>query len=72
MERVTTGTENGSTPCYSLFPEAASSRRRIGRAHRSGMGPSKPRVAGSNPAGRAIFLMNSPIVPSASAPGAKV
>ena len=34
--------------------------------------PSKPRVAGSNPAGRAIFLKNSPIVPSAWAPGAKV
>ena len=32
----------------------------------------KPRVAGSNPAGRASFLKNSPIVPSASAPGAKV
>ena len=33
--------------------------------HRSDMGPSKPRVAGSNPAGRAIFLKNSPIVPTA-------
>ena len=40
--------------------------------HRSDMGPSKPRVAGSNPAGRASFLENAPIVPSASAPGAKV
>ena len=40
--------------------------------HRSDMGPSKPRVAGSNPAGRASFLKNSPIVPSAWAPGAKV
>ena len=40
--------------------------------HRSDMGPSKPRVAGSNPAGRAISLENSPIVPTASAPGAKV
>ena len=34
--------------------------------------PSKPRVAGSNPAGRAISLKNSPIVPSAWALGAKV
>ena len=34
--------------------------------------PSKPRVAGSNPAGRAIFLKNSPIVPSVWPPGAKV
>ena len=34
--------------------------------------PSKPRVAGSNPAGRAIFLMNSQIVPPAWVPGAKV
>ena len=40
--------------------------------HRSDMGPSKPRVAGSNPAGRAIFLENSLIVPSAWAQGAKV
>ena len=40
--------------------------------HRSDMGPSKPGVAGSNPAGRAIFLNNSPIVPSAWAHGAKV
>ena len=32
----------------------------------------KPRVAGSNPAGRAISLKNSPIVPIAWAPGAKV
>ena len=40
--------------------------------HRSDMGPSKPRVAGSNPAGRAIFPKNSPIVPTAWAPGAKV
>ena len=40
--------------------------------HRSDMGPSKPRVAGSNPAGRAIFLKNSLIVPIAWAPGAKV
>ena len=40
--------------------------------HRSDMGPSKPRVAGSNPAGRAIFLKNSLIVPTAWAPGAKV
>ena len=32
----------------------------------------KPRVAGSNPAGRATFLKNSPIIPSAWAPGAKV
>ena len=44
----------------------------FGRAHRSDMGPSKPRVAGSKPAGRAIFLENSPIVPIAWAPGAKV
>ena len=34
--------------------------------------PSKPRVAGSNPAGRAIFLKNSLIVPTAWAPEAKV
>ena len=34
--------------------------------------PSKPRVAGSNPAGRATSLKNSLIVPAASAPGAKV
>ena len=34
--------------------------------------PSQPRVAGSNPAGRAIFLKNSPLVPTAWAPGAKV
>ena len=34
--------------------------------------PSKPRVAGSNPAGRASFLKNSLIVPPAWAPGAKV
>ena len=40
--------------------------------HRSDMGPSKPRVAGSNPAGRAIFLKNSLIVPPAWAPEAKV
>ena len=40
--------------------------------HRSDMGPSKPRVAGPNPAGRAIFLKNSLIVPAASAPEAKV
>ena len=40
--------------------------------HRSDSGPSKPRVAGSNPAGRAISLKNSPIVPSAWASGAKV
>ena len=44
----------------------------VGRAHRLDMGPSKPRVAGSNPAGRAIFLENSLIVPIAWAPGAKV
>ena len=36
------------------------------------MRPSKPRVAGSNPAWRAIFLKNSPIVPTTWAPGAKV
>ena len=40
--------------------------------HRSDMGPSKPRVAGSNPAGRAIFLKKSLIVPAAWAPEAKV
>ncbi len=40
--------------------------------NRSDTGPSKPRVAGSNPAGRAIFLKNSPPVPTAWAPGAKV
>ena len=40
--------------------------------HRSDRGPSKPRVAGSNPAGRAIFLENLPIVPIAWPPGAKV
>ena len=40
--------------------------------HRSDMGPSKPRVAGSNPAGRAIFLENSPILASVAPPGAKV
>ena len=40
--------------------------------HRSDMGPSKPGVAGSNPAGRAIFLENSPIVPVSQAPSAKV
>ena len=34
--------------------------------------PSKPGVAGSNPAGRANFQENSPIVPSAWTPGAKV
>ena len=34
--------------------------------------PSQPRVAGSNPAGRTIFLKNSPIVPTAWAPWAKV
>ena len=37
-----------------------------------GGGPSKPRVAGSNPAGRAISLKNSLIVPTVWAPGAKV
>ena len=36
------------------------------------VGPSKPRVAGSNPAWRAIFLENSPMVPTAWAPGAKI
>ena len=46
MARI--GTENGSIPCS--FPV-------FGRAHRSDMGPSKPRVAGSNPAGRAISIM---------------
>ena len=40
--------------------------------NRSDTGPSKPRVAGSNPAGRASFLKNSPLVPHAWAPGAKV
>ena len=40
--------------------------------NRSDDRPSKPRVAGSNPAGRAISLKNSPIVPSAWALGAKV
>ena len=40
--------------------------------NRSDERPSKPRVAGSNPAGRAIFLKNSLIVPTAWAPEAKV
>ena len=36
--------------------------------HRSDMGPSKPGVAGSSPAGRAIFIEKSPIVPTFSVP----
>ena len=40
--------------------------------NRSDTGPSKPRVAGSNPAGRASFLKNALIVPTAWPPGAKV
>ena len=40
--------------------------------HRSDMGPSKPRVAGSNPAGRASSLKNSAILASVAQPEAKV
>ena len=36
--------------------------------HRSDTGPSKPRVAGSNPAGRASFLKNAPIVQAGDTP----
>ena len=46
--------------------------RRIFTAMVSDLRPSKPRVAGSNPAGRDIFLKNSLIVPTAWAPEAKV
>ena len=36
--------------------------------HRSDMGPSKPGVAGSNPAGRAIFLEKTPVSPTFALP----
>ncbi len=67
------GRESGRT--------GASFRRKRPRNHsvnitawynRSDTGPSKPRVAGSNPAGRASFRKNSLIVPTAWAPGVKV
>ena len=57
------------------LPCAVTPIRSVAHALRIGAGRSivtKPRVAGSNPAGRAIFLKNSLIVPTAWAPEAKV
>ena len=61
MARI--GTENGSTPCYSLF-SAVLPAQTWGLLSRG----SQVRILPGAP----IFLKNSPIVPSAWAPGAKV
>ena len=66
------GLENHPISCYfPVFWSEPGNRIAPDTAGSDGR-PSKPRVAGSNPAGRAIFLKNSPILASVWSPGAKV